>query len=327
MLPLDGSRRADGSPRTRRDYAAMTNQSLAKWKAATSTLPDEARSPGTVRNRAGQEVEVDYCLPKEFAEHNLLPEVRQLALELFKQLGITWHQGVGGRPSPHQRSSQVQCVNAFGQMMNEPKRIIRAFGEALDIAAVRDFGVIDSSEAGRYLTFEFIGATDYFGEGSKGKRTRGSQSTSVDAAFAYTTYAGVDELALVEWKFTEKHPRADRKAPAREAERRSRYAKVLTARDSPIDVADVNVADLFHEPIYQRMRQRLLAHKLESDPSVKAQVVRVVHVPGAVARIAQRGAYARVWRRQGRRDDRRERQHLHSNRVYPLADGDEELSD
>lgn len=290
MLPLDESRHADGRPRHRRDYAARANQSLAAWKAATSTLPDEARGPGVVRNRVGEDVEVDYCLSKEFAAYNLLPEVRQPALRLFKELGIAWHQGVAGGPSSHLRSSQVQCVNALGQMMAEPERIIRAFGEVLDIADVRDFGAIDSSETGRYLTFEFIGATDYFGEGGKGKRTRGSHSTSVDAAFAYTNNAGVDELALVEWKFTENYPSADSKAPAKEAERRRRYINALAAPDSPIDIADVEPADLFHEPIYQLVRQQLLARELELDPSVKAQVVRVVHVLSP-----ENAAYARSY--------------------------------
>jgi hypothetical protein len=219
-----------------------------------------------------------YLLPKDFAEHNLLPEVRQPALALFKELGISWHQGVRQGPSDHLRSSQVQCVNALGQMSTDPDRIIRAFGEALDIAEVRDFGVIDSTEAGRYLTFEFIGTTDYFGESPHGRRTRGSHNTSLDAAFAYTTKSGSDGLALVEWKFTESYPSADGRADAKEATRRSRYAEALTAPDSPIDIQAVDLADLFHEPIYQLVRQQLLAHELEKDPSVKADVVRVVHV-------------------------------------------------
>lgn len=151
-------------------------------------------------------------------------------------------------------------------------------GSALNIAKIRDFGVIDPNEEGRYLTFEFIGSSDYFNEGRGGKRSRGSQSTSVDAAFAYTTNEGDDALALVEWKFTETYPSADPRAASREAERRRRYAEALTAPDSPIDTTGVNLADLFHEPICQLARQQLLAHALETDPAVAADVVRVVHV-------------------------------------------------
>lgn len=278
LLPLDESRYADGRPRARTDYAALANLGLARWKATTDSLPNQARLPGVVRNRAGQNVDVDYALPRDYAEYNLLPEVRQQALALFKKLHISWHQGVAEGPTAHLRSSQVQCVNALAQMMADPERISRAFGHALDIAQVRDFGVIDPTEAGRYLTFEFIGDTDYFSEGRAGKRTRGSQSTSLDAAFAYTTESGVDELALLEWKFTEKYPSPDTKAKTREAERLRRYAAALTATDSPIDTTDVTLPDLFHEPIYQLVRQQLLAHALEKDPAVKADVVRVVHV-------------------------------------------------
>ena len=278
LLPLNESRHADGRPRARTTYATLTNRGLAKWKATTASLPDQARRPGVVRNRAGQDVDVDYALPRDYAQYNLLPEVRQQALALFKDLHITWHQGVADGPSPHLRSSQIQCVNALGQMMSEPERIIRAFGSALDIAKVRDFGLIDANEAGRYLTFEFIGANDYFGEARGGTRTRGSKSTSLDAAFAYTTSAGVDGLALVEWKFTETYPSADSKAKDREAKRRRRYAAALTATDSPVDTTNVNLPDLFHEPIYQLVRQQLLAHALEEDPAVNADVVRVVHV-------------------------------------------------
>jgi hypothetical protein len=38
------------------------------------------------------------------------------------------------------------------------------------------------------------------------------------------------------------------------------------------------MVDLFHGPICQLVRQQLLAHALEKDPAVKADVVRVVHV-------------------------------------------------
>ena len=278
MLPLDESRHADGRPRARTDYAAAANRRQVQWKSRTAALPDAARQTGSVHNRAGEEVAVDYALPREYAEYNLLPEVRQEALAAFAHLKIAWHQGVGRGPTAHLRSSQVQCVNALGQMMADPGRIVHAFGKTLDIARVRDFGEIDTAEVGRYLTFEFIGGQDYFGEGRGRPRTRGSQSTSVDAAFAYTTSQGVDALALVEWKFTETYPSADGKAKAREAERLRRYASALTAPDSPIDLSGVDIPDLFHEPIYQLVRQQLLAHALETDQSVKADFVKVVHV-------------------------------------------------
>lgn len=273
-IRLDESRLPDGRPKARRDYARESNLLAQRWKAHSEVLPDEARLPGAVSSRGGAPVEVDYALPRAYAAHNLLPEVREAALELFEKHGIAWHQSIDGGPTNHLRSSQVQCVNALGQMMADPTRIMRAFGRVLDIGSVRDFAEIDPAEAGRHLTFEFVGAGDYFGEGV----TRGTQSTSIDAAFAYTTSDGTDALALVEWKFTESYPSADRNAERKAATRLSRYEAALRDADSPIDINGVELTDLFHEPVYQLVRQQLLAAALERDPAVKADLVTVVHV-------------------------------------------------
>jgi hypothetical protein len=279
LVPLREGRETDGRPRPTGAYTVAMNQRAAHWKAATHTLPDEARRPGQVRNRQRESVEVEYALPQAYAEHNLLPEVRTEALSLFAELGIPWHQGGKNSPSPHLRSSQVQCVNALGQMVSDSKRIKRAFTTVLgDMDSVRDFGEIDPDEQGRYLTFEYIGPKDYFGEGRRGHRTRGSQCTSVDAAFAYRTTSGKDALALVEWKFTESYPSAVAGWERKVVERTRRYGSAIHAANGPIDAAGVDVAALFHEPIYQLVRQQLLAHALAEDPGVRAEIVRVVHV-------------------------------------------------
>lgn len=271
---LDESRLADGRPRGSRNYARESNLRGQRWKQASEALPAEAKAPGEVRARGGALVEVDYALPRAYAAHNLLPEVREPALALFEEHQIAWHQSINGGPTNHLRSSQVQCVNALGQMMADPERIKRAFGGQLDIASIRDFGQIDPEESGRFLTFEFVGRGDYFGEGI----TRGSQSTSVDAAFAYLDSEGRDALALVEWKFTETYPSADRYGEAKAATRLSRYEQALRHIESPIDVDGIELTDLFHEPIYQLVRQQLLASELERDAEVKAERVTVVHV-------------------------------------------------
>lgn len=256
------------------DFIRSTNDRACHWKDSTRTLSRDAKAPGEVRARGGALVEVDYALPRPYAAHNLLPEVREPALALFEEHQIAWHQPIDGGPTNHLRSSQVQCVNALGQMMTDPERIRRAFGGVLDIVSIRDFGEIDPDERGRFLTFEFVGRGDYFSEGI----TRGSQSTSVDAAFAYVDSHGRDALALVEWKFTETYPSADRNAEAKAATRLSRYEQALRHAESPIDVDGIELTDLFHEPIYQLVRQQLLASELERDGEVDAERVTVVHV-------------------------------------------------
>lgn len=254
-------------------YASEQNRLLMAWKQHTTVLPDEARSPGLYRDRRWP---YPFCLPREFASHNLLPEVRDGAIALFRELDIPWHDSVAGGPSNHLRDSQVQCVNALFAMVTDPERIRLAFGGAVDIAEVL------SIEDGRFLTFEYIGPTDYFGEGIRGGkdigRRRGTNCTSVDAAFLYTTPTGVTELALVEWKFTESYLDAKDRNATSDAVRVGRYATDLGASDSPIDLDVLPIELLLDEPFYQLTRQQLLAKRLETDRVLGADVVRVLHV-------------------------------------------------
>jgi len=126
--------------------------------------------------------------------HNLLPEVRSAGIALFGELKIPWHMGIGGGPGNHLLSSQVQCVNALGQMVNDPARIVQAFGESLGTEEVFEI------EPGRYLTFEYIGPVGFFSEGKNGVRERGANCTSVDAAFVHRTKGGLRELVLLEYQ-------------------------------------------------------------------------------------------------------------------------------
>lgn len=264
---------AGEGPRKTNPYASKHNKLAVTWKQRSLTLPDEARVPGVYEKHQRA---YPVCLPIEYASHNLLPEVRDGAIDLFKELDIPWHDSVAGGPSNHLRDSQVQCVNALFAMVADAKRIKLAFGGAVDIAEVLPI------EPGRFMTFEYIGPTDYFGEGLRaGKdvgRRRGTNCTSVDAAFLYKTSVGVTELALVEWKFTESYLETkDRKATS-DAVRIDRYAADLGASDSPIALDVLSIELLLDEPFYQLMRQQLLAKRLEQDRVLEAEVVRVLHV-------------------------------------------------
>jgi hypothetical protein len=130
---------------------------------------------------------------------------------------------------------------------------VRAFAPILDTAEVEQI------EPGRWLTFEYIGSEDHLHEAVDGTRIRGAHCTSVDAAFVHRTHEGIRELILVEWKYTE-HYGPRRAEPAKDAVRRSRYGELL------------------QEPLYQLMRQQLLAHELEKAHAHGADRVRVAHV-------------------------------------------------
>ena len=160
------------------------------WKQSTTTLPASARAAAPWSHRPG--TAYDFCLPVEHAALNLLPEVRQPALELFTSLQVQWHAATASGPGNHLLSSQVQCLNALGQLVHDPDRLRMAFGlagsEVLEV------------EPGHHLTFEYVGPTDFFGESPYGARTRDARCTSVDAAFLHRRADGVVELVLVEWE-------------------------------------------------------------------------------------------------------------------------------
>ncbi|QIK68015.1 hypothetical protein G7072_18180 [Nocardioides sp. HDW12B] len=288
------------------NYTARERQRAARWKATSTTLPESARIPAPYVTKSGRSDGTPYpfCLPARHSALSLLPEARDLALTMFAELGIPWHAGVdgsGGGPSNHLLSSQVQCVNALAPMVRDPARVIAAFGQHLDIAEVLEI------EPGRHLTFEYIGPTDFFGESPSGDRVRGAHCTSVDAAFCYRTTEGQVELALVEWKYTESY-RKRRPEAKRDEVRARRYAAFVADPEGPVrdDVLDFGL--LLDEPLYQLVRQQLLAHELEKASAEGASTVRVLHVlspanvayQGSLPRAEQRaigGTVSEVWQR------------------------------
>lgn len=291
-------------------YMERERGRAASWKATSRTLPELARLAARYVDKDGLERgrEYEFCLPGEYAAYSLLPEVRDFALALFAVLDIPWHAGVGRSPSNHLLSSQVQCVNALGQMVTEPHRIIRAFGAVLGTALVHEI------EPGRSLTFEYIGSEDVLNEAAGGVRRRGTHCTSVDAAFVHTTVEGLRELVLVEWKYTEHYSRR-RPEPKRDQVRFERYGALINAADGPIAAGLVPWEELLQEPLYQLMRQQLLAHELEKRAAHGAERVRVVHVLPSGNDAYQRSLYGEhalslgatvkeVWSRLLRHNDR-----------------------
>jgi hypothetical protein len=256
-------------------YTDTQRAQAAAWKSFTTTLPVEAKQPAPYVDKTGSSrgPAYDFCLPPEHASLSLLPEVRAPMLALFDELGIPWHAGVDGGPSNHLLSSQVQCVNALGQMADDPERLRIAFAEVLGTQDVLEI------EPGRFLTFEYIGPTDYFGEAPSGARVRGAHCTSVDAAFLHRTTDGVVELVLLEWKYTEPY-RARPAEPAKDKVRWERYGAAWSDPDGPI-LPTLPFEQVLQEPLYQLVRQQLLAHALEKDRAHGADRVRVVHVSPA----------------------------------------------
>lgn len=253
-------------------YASEQKALATAWKKRTPTLWAPARQAAPWINQDGQPIGMyDYCLPADMATDNLLPE-SQGAVALFADLGIPWHCGIDNGPGNNLLSSQVQCANALMPMVNDPQRIVRAFGDIVDIAEVLEI------EPGRNLTFEYIGPTDYFGEGKGSPRVRGAKCTSVDAAFLYRTSTGTTELALVEWKYTETYTKVRPPNPSYDRTRIGRYGDDFNNPAGPIRSDLIEIEWMLDEPFYQLMRQQLLAWRLEQEKAEGADVVRILHV-------------------------------------------------
>lgn len=264
-------------------FTTTARRAAMSWKASTTTLPDGARAPGRYR----QYPSLPFCLPKEFAEFNLLPQARLEGLSRFEAAGIPWHDGVSGGPSNHLLSSQVQCANALAPFVGDPDALRRMFGAALGIAEVLPFaavegrGALSPHDATDHVVFEWQGLDNHLHEW-KGTPTRGSQATSADAAIRYRARDGAIEMALIEWKYTERYPSGGLSTSSTStATRRARYWPLLSAADGPIVMGSLKFEDLLAEPVYQVMRLTLLAHCIERAHEQGVDRVRVLYVSPA----------------------------------------------
>ncbi len=248
------------------DYQDRARAATVAWKLSSSLLPEPARADGPY---GGSGNLYPFCLPRAAARSNLLPEAAA-AVPFFAERGIQWHRGVDGGPTNHLLSSQVQCVNALFPMTTDPDVVRAAFGDLLDIAEVLELD-------GALLTFEYNGGgQDYLGEGKPGRPlVRGANSTSTDAAFAYRTSDGRRELALVEWKYTEQYL-GSRLSADPERERERRYRRWYEAENGPLDASVMPFEAVLVEPLYQLVRQQLLAWRIEQAGAFHR--VRVLHI-------------------------------------------------
>lgn len=221
-------------------------------------------------------IETDLCLPEPHALLNLLEPARSTVVERFAKAGIPWHGGVNGQPGNHLLSSQVQCVNALGPLIDDPRGLKEIFGEILPIADVLSFG--ESSYPEDHVVFEWTGQVDYLSEWGSRKTSRGANATSADAAIRYRTDSGDIEIALIEWKYVEAYDIHPLKGgPGALATRLGRYSKPFVADDSPFLANQISMEALFFEPVYQLLRLQLLAREMEKAGEGDAGKVRLVY--------------------------------------------------
>ena len=253
-------------------FRKEANAAALLWKVGTEELPDDARKAGFFRHSS----ETELCLPEEHALFNLLEDLRDSMVERFYEAGIPWHGGVSGQPGNHLLSSQIQCVNALGPLIDDPHGLKALFDCVLPIEAVLPFG--EMSFPRDHVVFEWTGRSDYLSEWGNRARSRGANATSADAAIKYITPDGNLEIALIEWKYVEVYSgHVLSGGPKALKTRLSRYQDLFADSDSPFKAKEKSVESFFVEPIYQLMRLHLLARAMEKAKEGDAERVRVVY--------------------------------------------------
>ena len=87
----------------------------ASFKAIAPYFSDKARADGIYKDHS-----YPFCLPREYADENLFPEIRQPMFSYFAKYEIKWHDGQDKNPSNHLCDSQVCCANFLFPFFDKP---------------------------------------------------------------------------------------------------------------------------------------------------------------------------------------------------------------
>lgn len=243
----------------------------ARLKSTSPYFSDAARADGVYKGKPRP-----FCLPRGHAAENLFPGIRQSAPAYFAAHGIKWHDGQNNQPSNHLCDSQVCCVNFLFPFADRPEALAQIlhpiFPTVQEMQPVED---------GHYVAFEWIGQENYLNEkiSRGGKRTRGANCTSADAAVMFKRTDGQRQFVLIEWKYTESYGSTPLKVAKSGTDRSDIYRPLFARVDCPINRELLPDFDaLFYEPFYQLMRQQLLAHEMERRQELDASTVSVLHI-------------------------------------------------
>ena len=249
-------------------------QYLVGFKATSSYFTKAARTEGIYKGHP-----YPFCLPRIYAEENLVPEIRDTVLAYFQRYEIKWHDGQDHKPSNHLCDSQVCCVNFLFPFAHRPAQLATMLSPVYP-----NIKTMLKIENGQFVACEWIGEHNYLGEKlpKHGKRPRGALFTSADAAVMFERQDGRRQFVLIEWKYTEAYYPTDLAIAASGTDRREIYRRLYESSDCPLDrarLSDYASYDaLFFEPFYQLMRQQFLAHEMERAKELGADIVSVLHI-------------------------------------------------
>jgi len=245
-----------------------------KFKSTSPYFSDLARSEGVYKGKPRL-----FCLPLEFAEQNLFPEIQESALLHFAEHAIKWHDGQNGKPSNHLCDSQVCCVNFLFPFADKPEALAQVLRPIFP-----QLGKMLPIESGKYVSFEWIGQENYLGErvSRSGQRSRGANCTSADSIVMFERKDKKRQVVLIEWKYTESYGGNFLKIAESGTDRTNIYRHLFESADCPINKDILPSFDsLFYEPFYQFMRQQFLASEMEKAHELGADIVSLLHIAPA----------------------------------------------
>ena len=222
----------------------------------------------------------DYLLALGCEEENLFPTLRgeNGAIRYFAERNVKWWQARvsgdasdGKRPTRNMASSQIACVNFLLPLVDIPGALTAVL-KAIDDDVT---GVVDIEHEGTPspVELEWIGL-DHALEG-EGVKTRGANSTSVDAFMVAETRHG-RHAYLMEWKYVEEYRTEDKGQGPQGETRRKRYAHLY--EKSPSFNRKVPFDAWLFEPFYQILRLRLLADRMVRNRELGVTDAKVVVV-------------------------------------------------
>ena len=214
-----------------------------------------------------------------FEQENIFYGFRQDALEFFKARKIKWHGS--GSCDTSIVSSQTACLNCFFPFTDDPaalkswlSKLFPDLEDLLPISSRLEPPMMNGRQP--YVTFEWIGEKNYLNE-RWGRR--GQNCTSVDVMFRFRTMDKKIHVVLAEWKYCESDQKAKyQHVSNRGTDRVAAYRPHLDNLDCQVSLGAVRFEDLFFNPIYQFMRQQLLASAMEREREMDADIVSVLHI-------------------------------------------------
>jgi hypothetical protein len=253
-------------------FLASEKPYQVEFKTSSNSISEKARSKDGIY----KDHPYPFCLPRECADENLFPEIREPMLIYFACKQIKWHDGQDGNPSNHMCDSQVCCANFLFPFFNKP--------DALAALLRPVFPTLDHMlpiEDRLYVAFEWIGKANYLHEikSTNRVRTRGANFTSADAAVKFQHTDGRKQIVLIEWKYTESYSTVNLEIAHSGRSRTEIYEHLFKKDDCPFDKRVLpGYSSLFYEPFYQLMRQQFLANEMEKARELEADVVSLMHI-------------------------------------------------